>query len=246
LRNRDLAFPGQLERLIIHVRTGPLRMQPVDRIPLSKSTVTAVAHPLAAAKLAILRSKATSHLAFRAAMQELSMLLLVEAARSWGTVSTEIETPLKKCTVEIPDRPVILVPILRAGLGMVDGMLPLVPDAVVGHIGIYRDEEMLRPVTYFSKLPASLRVARVVLVDPMLATGNSASAAVTLLKAQGAQTIQFVCIVSCPPGITQLQSDHPDVEIITAAIDPELNDFGYIVPGLGDAGDRYFGTGAAV
>ena len=129
---------------------------------------------------------------------------------------------------------------------MVDGMLPLVPDAVVGHIGIYRDEEMLRPVTYFSKLPTSLRVARVVLVDPMLATGNSASAAVTLLKAQGAQTIQFVCIVSCPPGITQLQSDHPDVEIITAAIDPELNDFGYIVPGLGDAGDRYFGTGAAV
>ena len=221
-------------------------MHPVDRIPLKQPAITAVSHPLAAAKLAVLRGKATPYLAFRAAMQELSMLLLMEAARSWTTVSTEIETPLKKCAVEIPDRPVILVPILRAGLGMIDGMLPLLPDALVGHIGIYRDEEMLRPVTYFSRLPPSLRIGRVVLVDPMLATGNSASAAVTLLKSHGAQTIQFVCIVSCPAGITQLQSDHPEVEIITAAIDPELNDFGFIVPGLGDAGDRYFGTGPAV
>ena len=221
-------------------------MHPVDRIPTKQPTVTAVAHPLAAAKLAVLRSTVTPHVAFRAAMQELSMLLLVEASRNWTTVSAEVETPLKTAAVQIPDRPVILVPILRAGLGMIDGMLPLLPDAVVGHIGIYRDEEMLRPVTYFSRLPASISVGRFLLVDPMLATGNSACAAVTLLKAQGAQTIQFICIVSCPPGITQLQSTHPDVEIITAAIDPELNDFGYIVPGLGDAGDRYFGTGPAV
>ena len=231
---------------MIFVRLWPARMHPVDRIPTTQPTVTAVAHPLASAKLAVLRSKTTPHFAFRAAMQELSMLLLIEAGRSWTTVSTEVETPLKTAAVQIPDRPVILVPILRAGLGMIDGMLPLVPDAIVGHIGIYRDEEMLRPVTYFSRLPASLRIGRVVLVDPMLATGNSACAAVTLLKAQGAQTIQFICIVSCPPGINQLQSTHPEVEIIPAAIDPELNDFGYIVPGLGDAGDRYFGTGPAV
>lgn len=174
------------------------------------------------------------------------MLLLMEAARNWETVSTEVDTPLRKCVVDVPDRPVIIVPILRAGLGMVDGMARLMPDAVIGHIGIYRDEETLRPVTYFSRLPSSVRVGQVVVVDPMLATGHSASAAVTLVKSHGAQNIQFVCIVSCAQGIAQLQADHPDVEIITAAIDPELNDFGFIVPGLGDAGDRYFATGPAV
>ena len=137
----------------------------------------------------------------------------------------------------------MLVPILRAGLGMLDGMLRLVPDASVGHIGIYRDEETLRPVTYFSRLPTNLSEAQVVLVDPMLATGNSACEAVGVLKAQGAKRIQFLCLVACPPGIAQLQSTHPDVSIFTAAIDPELNNVGYIVPGLGDAGDRYFGTG---
>lgn len=174
------------------------------------------------------------------------MLLLMEASKRWETRKIEIETPLKKCETEVPARAVALVPILRAGLGMLDGMLRLVPDALVGHIGIYRDEELLRPVTYFSKLPPNVPGAQVVLLDPMLATGNSAVAAVSLLKQEGAETIQFVSIVSCPPGIKQLQSAHPDVEMITAAIDPELNDFGYIVPGLGDAGDRYFGTGPAV
>jgi uracil phosphoribosyltransferase len=220
-------------------------MPSVDRIPEKTPAVIAVGHPLASAQLAILRAQTTSRLAFRAAMQELSMLLLIEAARSWTTVKGEVETPLRKCAAEILDRPVVLVPILRAGLGMIDGMLQIFPDAVVGHIGIYRDEEMLRPVTYFSRLP-ELRNTRVVLVDPMLATGNSAVAAVSLLKAQGAEEIQFICVVSCQPGIKQLQSSHPEVEIVTAAIDPELNDFGYIVPGLGDAGDRYFGTGPAV
>lgn len=174
------------------------------------------------------------------------MLLLMEASKKWRTKTIEIETPLKKCTAEIPARALVLVPILRAGLGMVDGMMHLVPDAIVGHIGIYRDEEMLRPVTYFCRLPPNLPAAQVVLIDPMLATGNSAVAAVSTLKKAGAEAIQFVCIVSCPAGIKQLQSAHPDVEIFTAAIDPELNDFGYIVPGLGDAGDRYFGTGPAV
>lgn len=176
-------------------------------------------------------------------MQELSILLLLEAARTWETTPVEVETPLRKCPGRISDRPVALVPILRAGLGMLDGMSHVLPDALIGHIGIYRDEETLRPVTYFSRLPPNLRGTRVVLIDPMLATGNSAVAAVSLLKAQGAEKIQFVCVVSCPPGINQLQSSHPDVGIFTAAIDPELNDFGYIVPGLGDAGDRYFGTG---
>ncbi|HEY4281554.1 MAG TPA: uracil phosphoribosyltransferase [Chthoniobacterales bacterium] len=203
-------------------------------------------NPVAAAKLATLRDRTTPFVAFRAAMQEISILLLIETARNWSTTQTEIETPLKRCSVEVPDRPVVLVPILRAGLGMVDGMLRLLPDAMVGHIGIYRDEETLRPVTYFSRLPPNLRGTHVVLVDPMLATGNSAVAAVSSLKTQGSDQIQFVCVVSCLPGITQLQSIHADVEIITAAIDPELNDFGYIVPGLGDAGDRYFGTGPAV
>jgi len=174
------------------------------------------------------------------------MVLLVEAARSWETVNTEVETPLRKAPAKISARPIALVPILRAGLGMLDGILKLLPDAVVGHVGIYRDEDTLRPVTYFSRLPPDLRSLQVVLLDPMLATGNSASAAVTLLKESGAEAIQLLSIVSCPQGISLLSTNHPEVEIITAAIDPELNDFGFIVPGLGDAGDRYFGTGPAV
>jgi uracil phosphoribosyltransferase len=221
-------------------------MATVDRISQKKQAVTVVDQPLAATKLGLLRSKTTPRLLFRSAMQELSMFLLMEAARSWETRAIEIETPLRICQAKVPARSVVLVPILRAGLGMLDGMLRLLPDALVGHIGIYRDEEMLRPVTYFSRLPPGLNAARVALLDPMLATGNSAVAALSTLKQNGAETIQLLCVVSCPPGIKQVQSVHPDVEIITAAIDPELNDFGYIVPGLGDAGDRYFGTGPAV
>ncbi len=221
-------------------------MASLDRISQNKQTVTEVDHPLVAVKLGLLRAKSTPRLLFRSAMQELSMVLLMEAARRWETKSIEIETPLRKCSVRVPGRAAVLVPILRAGLGMLDGMLRLLPDAGVGHIGIYREEEMLRPVTYFSRLPPGLGAAQVVLIDPMLATGNSAVAALSMLKEHGAEKIQFVCIVSCAPGIKQVQSTHPDVEIITAAIDPELNDFGFIVPGLGDAGDRYFGTGPAV
>lgn len=217
-------------------------MPAIDHIVRKHSKVTPVEHPLADTKLSVLRAKTTPVEAFRRNLQELSMILLMQAARSWQTTALEIETPLKKCVGQFPVRPVTIVPILRAGLGMLDGMMRLLPDASVGHIGVYRDEQTLRPVTYFSRLPPRLAEAQVVLVDPMLATGNSACQAVSVLKDQGAEEIQFVCVVSCPPGIEQLQSRHPDVEIITAAIDPELDDFGYIVPGLGDAGDRYFGT----
>lgn len=196
-----------------------------------------------AAKLSILRAKTTTPEQFRHNVQEISILLLSEASRTWTTSPIEVSTPLKKCEGHILARPIVLVPILRAGLGMLDGMLRLVPEASVGHIGIYRDEKTLRPVTYFCRLPANLADAQVVLLDPMLATGNSACEAVSALKARGAQHVQFICLVACTPGIAQLQSSHPDVSIFTAAIDPELNDIGYIVPGLGDAGDRYFGTG---
>ena len=171
------------------------------------------------------------------------MLLLCEAAREWRTRDLEIETPLKSCAGAVLAHPVVLVPILRAGLGMVEGMLRLLPEASVGHIGLYRDEETLRPVSYYARFPVNVGQAEVLLLDPMLATGHSACEAVSMLKAQGATRIRFVCLVSCDAGITQLQTAHPDVPIVTAAIDPELNDFGYIVPGLGDAGDRYFGTG---
>ena len=179
---------------------------------------------------------------FRRNLQELSTLLLIEAARKWQTAPIEVTTPLQKAAGHLLTRPITLVPILRAGLGMLDGMLRLLPEANVGHLGVYRNEVDLRPVTYFSRLPAGLAETQVVLIDPMLATGNSATQAVSVLKGEGAQHVQFVCVLSCPAGIKQLQTTHADVEIVTAAIDPELNEFGFIVPGLGDAGDRYFGT----
>jgi uracil phosphoribosyltransferase len=204
--------------------------------------ITVVDHPLVGASLAILRDKNTPSSDFRRALQEVSVLLLGQASAGWETVPHEVETPLQKCMGKILARPLVLVPILRAGLGMLDGMLALLPRAAIGHIGVYRDEKTLRPVTYFCRLPANISQAQVVLVDPMLATGYSACQAVTLLKNAGAKRIQFICLVACPQGVEQLQSQHADVEIVTAALDPELNENGYIVPGLGDAGDRYFGT----
>jgi uracil phosphoribosyltransferase len=212
------------------------------RATTQDSNVATIEHPLVAAKLAILRSKATPPEDFRMALQEISVLLLAEAARPWETVPYQIETPLKGCTVSNLKRPVVFVPILRAGLGMLDGMTTLLPDAAIGHIGVYRDEKTLRPATYFCRLPATIAEAQVVLLDPMLATGNSACQAATLLKENGARMIQFICVVACATGVEQLNSQHPDIGIVTAAIDPELNELGYIVPGLGDAGDRYFGT----
>ena len=204
--------------------------------------VTVVDHPLVAAKLSILRDKTTAPDEFRRNLQEISILLLMEATRDWSTLPAEIETPLARCRTRRLARPVVLVPILRAGLGMLDGMSRFLPEANVGHIGIYRNEQTLQPVSYYCRLPSELGEANVVLIDPMLATGNSATQAMTLLKQNGAARIQFVALVACPAGLARVQSAHPDVPMITAAIDPELNASGYIVPGLGDAGDRYFGT----
>ena len=199
-------------------------------------------HPLAAVWLSRLRSRTTGTEDFRKDLQNISLLLLVEASRSWPVSAFSIETPLTSCDGCAVGAPIVLVPILRAGLGMLDGILPFLPEARVGHLGLYRDETTLRPVTYYSRLPTNVTDAQVLLLDPMLATGYSACEAVSILKARGAERIQFICVLACPAGIAQLQSAHPGVPIITAAIDPELNDAGYIVPGLGDAGDRYFGT----
>jgi uracil phosphoribosyltransferase len=210
---------------------------------VSNSLVKIVDHPPVAAGLSILRAKTTTPELFRRHLQEIAIFLFVEAARAWGTNSIQLETPLNSCAGAALAKPIVLVPILRAGLGMLDGILRVAPDASIGHIGLYRDPETLRPVSYFKRLPVNIAAAEVLLLDPMLATGHSACEAVSILKAQGAQQVQFLCVIACPAGVQQLQKEHPDVPIVTAAVDPELNDRGYIVPGLGDAGDRYFGTG---
>jgi uracil phosphoribosyltransferase len=202
-----------------------------------------VDHPLAAAGLSMLRAETTPPHLFRRHMHEIAMVLFIEAAREWETTALEVETPLAPCAGAILAKPIVLVPILRAGLGLLDGILRVAPDAGIGHIGLYRDAETLRPVSYYDRVPDNIAAARVLLLDPMLATGHSACAAAAMLKAQGARSIQFLCVLACPPGVKQFQSEHPDVQIVTAAVDPELNELGYIVPGLGDAGDRYFGTG---
>jgi len=200
-------------------------------------------HPLVAVGLSVLRAKQTTPEIFRRYLQELSVFLFVEASRSWETKAVDIETPLASCAGVVLAKPIVLVPILRAGLGMLDGIQRVAPDAAIGHIGIYRDAETLRPVSYFERVPVNVAAAEVLLLDPMLATGNSACEASSILKAQGARSIQFLCVLASPPGIEQFHREHPDIPIVTAAIDPELDDHGYIVPGLGDAGDRYFGTG---
>jgi uracil phosphoribosyltransferase len=200
-------------------------------------------HPVVAAGLSIVRAKQTTPEIFRRHLQEISLFLFVEASRNWKTHVVEIETPLAPFAGALLARPIVLVPILRAGLGMLDGIQRIAPEAAIGHIGLYRDAETLKPVSYYDKVPVSVAAAEVLLLDPMLATGNSACEAASLLKAQGARNIQFLCIVACPAGITQFRKEHPDITIVTAAIDPELDEHGYIVPGLGDAGDRYFGTG---
>jgi uracil phosphoribosyltransferase len=205
--------------------------------------ITTIDHPLVAAGLSILRAATTTPDLFRRHLQEISVLLFAEASRGWETRPITVETPLAPCAGAVLARPIVLVPILRAGLGMLDGILRVAPDAAIGHIGLYRDAETLRPVSYYEKVPVNTTAASVLLLDPMLATGNTACEAASILKAQGAKQIQFLCVVACPAGVEQFQRDHPDVPIFTAAIDPELNDHGYIVPGLGDAGDRYFGTG---
>ena len=199
-------------------------------------------HSLVAAKMSVLRDKTTATVQFRGALEQIAIVLLTEASKHWPTLVTEFETPLAPMTGAALAQPVVFVPILRAGLGLLEGMLRVVPKAEIGHIGLYRDEVTLQPVNYYCRLPAGLAQSHILLLDPMLATGRSATEAATLLKSHGATSIQFICVVACEIGIEQLRSVHPDIAIYSAAIDPELNEFGYIVPGLGDAGDRYFGT----
>jgi uracil phosphoribosyltransferase len=192
--------------------------------------------------LSVLRSKTTTPPEFRRHLQQISILLLAHASARWETEPREIETPLARAPGQKLKRPVVFVPILRAGQAMVDGMSRVLPEAGVGHIGIYRDEKTLMPTTYFSRLPEKFVTEQVLLLDPMLATGGSAVAALQALKARSATRIQFICLVACPEGIAKVSEAHPDVEIICAAVDPGLDHRGYILPGLGDAGDRYFGT----
>jgi len=199
-------------------------------------------HPLAATQLSLLRAKETPPNEFRYALHKIGLLLLFEAARSWETTTATMESPLGRFDGRTFSHSLVLVPILRAGLGLQEGMMSLVPEANTGHIGLYRDPVTLRPIRYFSRLPSNLAESRTLVLDPMLATGHSAVEAVSLVKQAGATRLQFICVLACPPGIETLEQAHPDVPIITAAIDPELNRAGYIVPGLGDAGDRYFGT----
>jgi uracil phosphoribosyltransferase len=204
--------------------------------------VTVVDHQLVRVKLTKLRDEKTQSEEFRQNLRGLAMLMLFEASRDFETVAADVRTPLAPCAGSALARPVIVAPILRAGTGMVDGFSCVIPDASVGHIGLFRNEKTLRPETYYFKMPSHLPDAEVLVVDPMLATGWSATAAIDQLKKHGARRMRFVCVLSCPEGIAQLRGAHPDVPIFTAAIDDGLNERGYIVPGLGDAGDRYFGT----
>ncbi len=205
--------------------------------------VTLVEHPLVQHKLALMRRKETTTAEFRQLLREIALLLGYEVTRDLPLTTVEIETPLAKMQAPaIEGKKLVLISILRAGNGLLEGMLDLVPSARVGHIGLYRDPETLVAVEYYFKVLRDLRDRLVIVVDPMLATGNSAVAAVTRLKEEGATDIKFVCLLAAPEGIQAFSEAHPDVHIITAAIDDRLNDHGYIVPGLGDAGDRLYGT----
>ena len=200
-------------------------------------------HPLIKHKISILRDKNTGTNEFRSIVEELAMLMGYEALSDLPTRLTDIETPICKCKAPILDgRKLAIVPILRAGLGMVPGMLALVPSAKVGHIGMYRDEETLEPHEYFCKLPKPIEERVILVLDPMLATGGSGSDAITLVKEHGGRKIKFVSIIGCPEGLKKMHTAHPDVQIYCGSLDEKLNDKGYIVPGLGDAGDRIFGT----
>ncbi len=200
-------------------------------------------HPLVAHKVTMLRNKDTGSKEFRELIEEIAMLICYEATRELPLTAVQVETPICETTGRmITERKFALIPILRAGIGMVEGMLKLMPTTKVGHIGLYRDPETLMPVEYYCKLPSDIAERDVFLLDPMLATGGTASAAVSYLKNKGVKNIKLVCILSCPEGIDHMQKDHPDVDIYAAAKDEYLNSHGYIVPGLGDAGDRLFGT----
>ena len=207
------------------------------------STFHLVDHPLVQHKLTIMRDKNTSSKDFRQLLDEISMLMGYEVTRNLPLEDIEIETPICKTTQKrIAGKKLAVVPILRAGLGMVDGLLRLVPSARVGHIGLYRDPETHMPVEYYCKMPQGIEERLTIVVDPMLATGGSAADAITMVKARGAKSVLLMCLVAAPEGVAKVQAAHPDVDIYCAALDEKLNDHAYIVPGLGDAGDRIFGT----
>ncbi len=200
-------------------------------------------HPLIQHKLSIMRDKNTGTKEFRELLDEISMLMVYEVTRDLPTEEVEVETPLALMkTRMLTGMPIGVVPILRAGLGMVDGIMQLIPNAKVGHIGLYRDPDSLQPVEYYCKLPADSEQRLLVVLDPMLATGGSASAAITFIKQRGSTNIKLVNLIAAPEGIERIQRDHPDVDIYVAAMDERLNEHGYILPGLGDAGDRLYGT----
>jgi uracil phosphoribosyltransferase len=207
------------------------------------ASLTVVDHPLIAHKLTLMRDASRSTQGFRRLMREIAMLLCYEVTRDLPTELVEIETPLGRTRQPvIAGKKLVFAPILRAGLGFLDGMLELVPSARVAHIGLFRDPETLEAVEYYFKAPSDLADRLVILADPMLATGNSACAAIERLKARGCKDLRFVCLVAAPQGVERVRAEHPDVPIWTAALDETLNDHAYIVPGLGDAGDRMFGT----
>ena len=205
--------------------------------------LTHVTHPLVQHKLTLIRRKETSTASFRQLLREISQLLAYEITRGLPMTTERIDTPLQPMDAPVLDgKKLVLVSILRAGNGLLDGILELVPSARVGFVGLYRDEETLKPVQYYFKVPQALEDRMVIAVDPMLATGNSSVAAIDLLKQAGATNIRFLCLLAAPEGIARMKEAHPDVQIVTAAVDERLNEQGYIVPGLGDAGDRMFGT----
>jgi len=208
----------------------------------ANANVIVIDHPVIQTKLSELRDFSSDHRKFRALLDEIAMLMVYEVTRDWPTRRKPVRTPLEQTVGNVLARQVTLVPILRAGLGMADGVLKILPDARLGHLGVYRDEKTLEPVSYYQKLPPDIAQTEVLLIDPMLATGGSGSAAVSVLKAAGVSSMKFVCLVAAPEGIDALHRQHPEVPIYCAAIDRQLNDKGYILPGLGDAGDRIFGT----
>jgi uracil phosphoribosyltransferase len=210
---------------------------------MTTSNVTVIDHPLLQHKLSLLRQKERSTNSFRALIAEISMLLAYEVTRDLPLIYEEIETPLAKMRAPLLEgKKIVLLNILRAGSGMVEGMLRILPSARVGHIGLYRDPETLGAIEYYFKLPGEMADRDVILVDPMLATGNSAIAAVERVKTASPRSLKFVCILASPEGLVNFHESHPDVHVFTAAIDQRLDDHGYILPGLGDAGDRLFGT----
>ena len=207
------------------------------------SKVVIMDHPLIQHKIGFIRRKETGTKDFRQTISEIAMLICYEATRDLPLGDTQIETPICKTVAkELKGKKMAIVPILRAGLGMVDGMLQMIPAAKVGHIGLYRDPETLKPVEYYCKLPADCAEREVFVVDPMLATGGSSVAAIQMLKDKGCRNIHFMCIIAAPEGIRAMEQAHPDIDLYVGALDERLNDHGYIVPGLGDAGDRIFGT----